>query len=166
MGFFDINFQQLALRLSPPFKRGEKLSLWYKDILSPMQTLTDDIFQNQVPIIEDRTRYNSITIVLEDILNTEFNILEAPFIYIQNNENTVDQLVFRKIVEGYAPTFFRNESEVPDAPIYFRNSSEVLTEFDFIVFVPVALFPTIEDQVRALVQDLKIVGVNFDVQSY
>ena len=166
MSLYDVDFQQLALRLSPPFKRGDNLSLWYKDILSPLQTLRDDIFNTQVPAIEDRTKQNSITIVLEDILNTEFGVLAAPFIYIQNNTNTVDQLVFRKEVEGYAPTFFRLDSEVPDAPIYFRNDSELLTEFDFIVFVPVALFPTIEDQVRTLVQDLKIVGVNYDVQSY
>ena len=166
MAFYDIDFQQLALRISPPFKRGANLSLWYKDILSPLQTLRDDVFNNQIPAIEDRTRYNSMTIVLESILNNEFSVLESPFIYIQNNENTVDQLVFRKEVEGYAPTYFRNEAEVPDAPIYFRNETELLTEFDFIVFVPVALFPTIEDQVRTLVQDLKIVGVNFDVQSY
>lgn len=165
MAFYDIDFQQLALRVSPPFKRGANLTLWYKDILSPLQTLRDDIFDTQIPVIEDRTKYNSITVVLEHILNTEFDILVAPFIYIQNNVGTVDQLVFRKEVEGYAPTFFRNEAE-PDAPIYFRNSDELLTDFDFIVFVPIASFPTIEDQVRTLVQDLKIVGVNFDVQSY
>jgi hypothetical protein len=90
----------------------------------------------------------------------------SPFIYIQNNTSIVDQLVFRKVVEGYAPTYFRHEAYVPDTPIYFRNSTEAITEFDFVVFVPVALFPTIEDQVRALVEDLKIVGVNYDVQSY
>jgi hypothetical protein len=166
MGFFDLSFQQLALRISAPFKRGANLTLWYKDILSPLQTTHDDIFNVQAPLLEDLTKYNSQTLVLEDILNTTYGVVVSPFIYIQNNTSIVDQLVFRKVVEGYAPTYFRHEAYVPDTPIYFRNSTEAITEFDFVVFVPVALFPTIEDQVRALVEDLKIVGVNYDVQSY
>ncbi len=166
MGIFNINFAQLAERISPPFKRGEKVLLWYKDILSPLQTARDDFFNVFAPDIEDRTRYNSQVLVLEKILNDTFGINAAPFIFIQNQESTVDELIFRKEVEAYPPIFFRNEGEVPDSPVYFRNESETVTEFDFIVFVPIALFPTIEDQVRALTQQLKIAGVNFDVQSY
>lgn len=167
MGLFQANFKLIAERLLPSFKRQPNMLKWFGALTLPIQTLRNQIFDIYRPDVIERTKQNSQTLVLEGILNNTYNLEEPPFIYIQNNlSSAVDQLLLRKISEGLPPLFLRKETEVPDTPFYFRKEIETLTDFDFIVFVPSSIFGTIENRVRAQIEGLKLIGVNYDVQSY
>jgi hypothetical protein len=167
MSLFSINFKLVADRILPTHKRGFVNLSWLGALLTPLQTFRNTVFDTFRPDINTRTKYNSQTVVLEQILNDVYGVTVAPFIYIVNSEGTtVDALIFRNEAEGFPPIFFRNDSEIPDAPVYFRNESETLTDFDFIVHVPAALFATDENQIRATINSIKLIGVNYDVIPY
>lgn len=166
MSKFDVDFGLIAERISPTHKRGATTNFWLGALLKPLQTLRDTVFNTDAPLLEDEAKKNSQTIVFEQILNDLAGVTEPPKIFIENNLSTVDQLIFRKKNEGYPAVFHRNQAEVPSSPVYYRNEVETITDFDFIVYVPSAVFATSEQVIRAEVERVKLIGVNYDVQSY
>ncbi len=163
---YTVDFKLVADRTSPPTKRGVIFAALFRALLKPLKDLRDDLFDTYRPDVSQRTKYNSQTVVMEQILNNLAGISMAPLIYIENKTILAEMNFFYNEAEGFPAHYFANEAEIPDTPIYFFNDDEQIEEFDFIVWVPDASFADWEIRIRAEVDKYKIAGVNYDVQSY
>ena len=166
MSLFDVNYEILAELNTPPYRRRPKILNFLAALVSPIQTDHDEFFNVFKPDIELRTKYNAQKIVFEAVLNSEFGVEIAPFIYIMNNFGGGNAVIVHNEAESIRSYVSFNESEAN--PVYFYNEAEILPEFDFTIYVPAALVPgsfTI-DQVRALAEGIALVGTTFNIQTF
>lgn len=158
MSIYDLTFIKQIRRLLPITKRKIKRISWIRDLLEPLQTLKDQIFNVYRPDVVERAKYNSQTIVLEYILNKKFDAT-LKRIYIVNFLTVLIYQYFYKKSEN-KPNYFYKKSE--GKPFYLYKGSEYAIDFDFIVHCPVGLAGQ-DKQVRAEIEKYKVVGVNYTV---
>jgi len=167
VSIYKINYDIVNERILPPSKRNEKILAFLRALTKPLQDLNDDFNDVTIPDIRDKLKRNSQIIVLNDTLNRVFGVTSAPFIFIQDTFNLEEFDNLFNNNEGVPDVHSFNESELPaDEPLFLFNEPEFFGAQDFIVFVPAALFPTIEAQVRAETKKYVLTGITFDVQSY
>lgn len=158
MSIYDLTFLKQIRRLLPVRKRKIKRISWIRDLLEPLQTLKDQIFNVYRPDVVERAKYSSITIVLEYILNKKFDST-LKRIYIVNFLTILIYQYFYKKSEN-KPNYFYKKSE--GKPFYMYKGTESAIDFDFIVHCPVGLAGQ-DKQVRAEIDKYKVAGVNYTV---
>lgn len=158
MSIYDLTFLKQIRRLLPVRKRKIKRISWIRDLLEPLQTLKDQIFNVYRPDVVERAKYSSITIVLEYILNKKFDAT-LKRIYIVNFLTILIYQYFYKKSES-KPNYFYKKSE--GKPFYIYKGTEYTIDFDFIVHCPVTLAGQ-DKQVRAEIDKYKVAGVNYTV---
>lgn len=183
--FYSINFEIVAERLLPPFMRQPKQLSWLKSLLTPLQEARDNFFDvyyydGGVSILDgtdnfglnERLKYNSQTILLEFILNKEFGVVAAPFIYIQNFVGGLDTVYLTDEITGDVPTYVGDSPNQVDT-VFIANEDEYSPANDFTVFVPIALYTTLgttnperDARVQKEVNKYKLIGVTNNIQSY
>ena len=84
MGFFDISFNILGFRLTPPNKRKERHSAWIRALLSPMTRINNEVLNIFFEEEKEKALRNGQKIILEDTLNKTFNIGNPTLITIDS----------------------------------------------------------------------------------
>lgn len=158
MSIYDLTFLKQIRRLLPIRKRKIKRISWIRDLLEPLQTLKDQIFNIYRPDVVERAKYNSQTIVLEYILNKKFDPAMKRIYIVNFLTNLIYVYIFKK--SENKPTYIYKKSEAK--PLYLFKSSEYAVDFDFIVHCPVGLAGQ-DKQVRAEIDKYKVAGVNYTV---
>ncbi len=183
--FYSIDFKIVAERLLPPFMRQPKQLSWINSLLTPLQEARDNFFDvyyydGGVSILDgsdnfglnERLKYNSQTILFEYILNKEFGVVSAPFIYIENFVGGLDTVYLTETTSASPPTYFGDSPNQVDT-IFIGNEEDYIPAFDFTVWVPLALYNSLgasiaerTARVQFEVNKYKIVGVNNNIQTY
>lgn len=168
MNLFFLNIKLLVERLIPVQMRGDVRKAWLWSLHKPLQTFWDDVFTVYRERTLKLTNYNSQDLAFEKILNDELGITESPFIWIENFTATKTADVFFNINEGKVPVYFRNSGEVTNTPVYFYNNGEVQPDFDYVINVPSAVYSDGDklNKIKELNDQIKLVGVNFNIVSY
>jgi hypothetical protein len=145
-------------------RNGTGIKDFLAALVKPLQTNTDllDDFEAQET---KRATWNGQKIVLEAALNDLFGITVAPFIYIEMNRSVATNTYFYQPSE-FIPVYFSQPSE--NDPVYLSQESELsAVDYDFTVFIPVGIHTAeLERRVRAETNLYKVVGPNFDIQTF
>ena len=172
MIFKSVNFRLIASKLVPTFIRSESVLALVYSAVAGVQYV-NSLFVIYAADIRRKLRTNGQTIYLELYLNTFFSIQYDPatraadiiagnIIYIQDGANIDREFIFRRS-EIKAPLYIRLRSEA--APLYLRRISEEAPKQDFILNIPAAV-TYYEPAVRALVDEFRIAGKRYILQSY
>lgn len=163
---YDINFNIFVNENLPPNKREEKQKAWLGALVTPLQTLHDDIFNVYRPDVIARAKHNGQKIIMESVLNSTFGVVAPPYIYIDNTGDDKRPETFYNEFEGYPPQTFFNESEL-EPPFYFVNQSETIQNNDFKVYVPSAVLASFGSPLIASEVDrLRPYSTNYLIISY
>jgi hypothetical protein len=183
--FYSIDFTIVAERLLPPFMRQSKQLAWLKSLLTPMQEIRDNLidvyyYDGGVCLLDgsdnfglnERLKYNSQTILLEFILNKEFAVVSAPFIYIENFVGGLDTIYLTDVSTGDVPAYVGDSPNQVDT-LFIANEDEYLPAYDFTVWVPLALYNTLgatnperSARVQTEVNKYKLIGVTNNIATY
>lgn len=180
---FDINIALISERNLVPFYRQPKHLAWLKALGAPLQEYRDKIFNdyadggtdydaNEIIGVRERIKYNSQTIVLEAVLNKHFGVIVAPFIYIQNGISIEQEIFLTDSGDGYLPIYFGDSPNDVDT-IYIGEEVDYNPAYDFIVYVPSALYATLgasnperTARVQEQVDKYKLIGVINNIATY
>lgn len=137
---------------------------WLTAMVTSLAFLRDSIFVDFRAQAIEQARYNSQTIILQSLLNKAFHTGNKTDIYIKNADEFVSATYLFNEVEGYAPVYLFNEGS--GDPVYIYNEEEFTQIYDFIVYVPLALYTTSATQVSGIVDLYNLAGINYNVVSY
>jgi len=166
MGIYDITFKDFVIDQLPVDKRELVNISFFTALLKPLETLHESTFDAYRTDIIGRSKQNGQRILFESILNTNFAVTSAPFIYIDNSGDNITPFVFYNEVEGLNPTSLYNISE-GETPLYFNNVTEVSSNRDFIVYVPTAVFSAAgEIALKQQIDRLKPYSTNYTIITY
>lgn len=166
MSIYDLNYSIFANEFLPPDKRAPVQKAWQTALLTPEQTLHDDIFKTYRPDVLARAKQNGQKIIMESVLNEVFGVTGPSLIYIDNTGDDISPVIFFNKSEGYPPVYFYNQSE-GQPPVYFNNKSESLTNTNFKVYVPAATYAAYGiDRIAAEVDRLRPYSTNYTIISY
>lgn len=175
MGLYDLSLYGKGEESWPPKKRKPRYLAYLKCLFAPLQTLVNDLFNTYRTDISGRIMYNSQTIVLEGVLNKVFGtVFRQPGnptksdIWIDNINNNISGVFIYKDGEGYIDVFATKNPDIPAAgdPLYLFNEEDFVTDYSFIVYVPLALYNTSLIQIKAEIEKYIIAGVNYNVLPY
>ncbi len=176
MSIYNIDFSLTTERILPPDKRKPIILSYLTALQNPLQELHDEIFDVYRPDVIYRTRYNSQTIVLTEILNQTFDVNGTNGkIWIDNSDNNISIYYFYNDDEGYNAVNFSNSDETPLIHNYIFNEEEYVLEFDAFVNVPYTwidsdsnsrTYSAYVERIKAEIDKYIIMGVNYKVQPY
>lgn len=138
---------------------------WLTSMVTSLATLRDSIFVDFRAQAIELARYNSQTIILQSLLNKAFDTGNKTDIYIKNADEFVSATYLFNETEGYAPVYLFNE-EHDNPAVYLYNEEEFTQQYDFIVYMPSALYLTSATQLRGIVNLYVLAGINYNVVSY
>lgn len=166
MSIYSVDYTILINELLPVDKREPIHKAWLKANLKTIIENHSTIFTTFYNQIIAETKHNGQKIIMEDVLNTVFGVVSAPFIYIDNTGNKVNPETFFNESESYPAKILFNESEAQPA-LFFYNNSETAQNSDFIVYVPAAVYSANgEAKIRSEVDRLRPYGTKYTVVSY
>lgn len=160
-----LNVHGIVKDLIPVKIRGQVLVESIKAMLQPLQ-----IVNNQFAALGKKIRYDlSFTgqvIYLEHLLNDVFDsTLRRIYITDSNTVQIGDFFVFYQN-ENQPSDYVYYEGEGVDTP-YLQFESETVSNVDFIVFVPIALFNIqTEATLKALINKYKIAGKRYKIETF
>lgn len=166
MSLYDLNFEIFVNEYLPPNKRAPIQKSWLNALMAPQQALHNDIFGTFYPDIIARSKQNGQKIIMEDVLNSVFNVSGPSFIYIDNTgDDKRPEVIFNEF-EGYPPSILFNESEGQPA-FFFINQSETVQSNDFKVYVPAATYSAFgEARIAAEIDRLRPYSTTYVIISY
>ena len=166
MSIYNLDYSVFINEFLPPDKRGDVQKSWLNALAAPQQELHDSIFNDYYPDVIARSKQNGQNIIMEDVLNTTFNVPGPQFIYIDNTGDNKGPESFYNEGEGYAAQIFFNEPEGQPA-FFFDNESETVQNNDFVVYVPAAILAAEGlARIAAEVDRLRPYSTNYVIQSY
>lgn len=166
MSIYDLDYSILISEFLPPDKREDVQKAWLLAMHDTVIENHDDIFNVFRNDIISQTKHNGQKIIMEDVLNTTFNVVGPPFIYIDNTGDDKGPQTFFNDFEGYPAEIFFNESEAQPA-FFFFNESETIQNKDFKVYVPSAIYTAEgEARIRSEVDRLRPYATQYTVISY
>lgn len=165
MSIYALDFSIFSNEFLPPDKRATVQRSWLKALLTPEQTLHNEIFITYRPDVIARSKHNGQKVIMEAVLNETFNVTSLPFIYIDNTGDDKNPVTFFNKSEGYPPVIFTNSDE--GAPVFFVNKSELEQNNDFKVYVPLAVYNAVgSPRIAAEVDRLRPYSTNYIIISY
>lgn len=164
--FYNILWADFITEFLPPDKRETVNEAYITALLEPLQTVHNNTYNVFKPFVEDLAKQTGQRILFESVLNTTFNVVGPPFIYIDNSGDDVKPLVLFNESEGLAPTYFYNESEA-QPPVYMNNESEITNNKNFIVYVPIAVYTAVgEEAIINEVERLRPASTFYSIVTY
>jgi len=168
MSFYDVNYDLVVDRISPPYKRKNIFLAYLNALLSPLQSLHIGLFTTYRNDVLKRLQYNSQRLKLEQTLNEVFNNGNPFLINISQSQQRLFGFKFSEnsvIKYGYKAT----EVIAPSLILYGSKHNEVAF-VDFTVNIPsnISSFnPNFElSNLTALVNALKFVGKRYNTIIY
>jgi len=157
---FNFDFDLFRDRYLPEHWRTPAVKDWIFSLFAPLKTLHQEFLDYRDVVLFD-VAFNGQTIHLEFVLNELF----APgvggiFIETQKDESLI---FLSNKIENQPKIFLFNKSEL-EPPIFLKNRAERL-EFNFIVFVPVAIVFD-EDELKAKINFYRLAGKTFKIETY
>lgn len=163
MAFYDVNFNILINRVSPPNKRGAVHLAWLRCLVAPLNTLNVAFFTTYFNDVKARAKRTGQKIILEDTLNTVFN---SSGIRIDNTGDNLGIDYFYREDEGYEAIYFYDEAE-GEEPNYFYSPEEYIGAREFVVLVPTAVLSNFsEAQIKAEVNKYRPAGTTYKILTY
>lgn len=160
MSFFDFNIKLFTKRNLPTRKRGESHIDLLSVLLFGIKTVFNDFTSFRTATLKEMS-YNSQTIILEKALN-DIHDNSLRRIFIDNTfDNKVQVRIFQRSEDNPLFVFQRSENK----PVTLFNRSEFDVDFDFVVFVAVAL-SDIQDQIASTTSFYKISSTRFKIELY
>lgn len=160
-----LNFKEAFSYLIPGRIRGGKFKDWIGALLAPLQSLNVS-FSEYVSATRYDLAFNGQVIYLEHVLNDQFDDADRR-IYIDDpaGQQVFTPYVFNQ-VEQQPAIILRNKSEAEPTPFLY-NQPELVVTNDFVVHVPVSVFsPTVETQMKALINKYRIAGKRYTFQTF
>lgn len=157
-------FDEIRVQI-PEILRQSRLLALIRALLSALQ-----IVQTAVEALVASKRYelafNGQVIYLEHRLNDGFdNSLRR--IYIGDAEpNNVQPSVVTNRNEAQPTIIVRNRGEVSAVTLTVYNTIELQTQWDFIVFVPISIYTSSQNTIRALVDYYRLAGKIWTFQTF
>lgn len=167
--WFNFNINSFVSNYIWKEARKQNLLDFCQALLRPIKTIHGKIFPVFYNEIQDRARWNSQVLVLEEILNDEygyaFSTTATNSIYINQLQDDIKNIFFYNEAEfGNArAVFMKNESEGGQG-LTLYNGIETEIGFDFDVYVPDTLSNTVN--IKRIVNNLKISGTKYRVIKY
>lgn len=171
---FNISFQYQLNNLIQWFDAFPKRMAWLRVLLSPLETMHAAFLVHREKVNREAT-YNCQTMVLERAMNLQYYGVEqwhsnaAPtangHIYIQNVSNSIAvTFTYYNVENQVNPTiYYDSEGQAPEFYSYY--DSEYQNQYDFIVWVPVALSFD-ENEMRAFIDLYVFGGIDYTIQTY
>ncbi len=159
--FYSFDIADIVDKQLPTRKKGARHLDWLFVLVNSL-TFAFDKFTTFRDSSLKELSYNSQTIIFEKMLNDNVdNTLRRIFV-----DNTFDNTAkVHLVAKGEdAPTFLFDISEGEPAT-FLRDPSEFIQDFDFTIFVPVALTDQ-ETLVRALANKFKMSGIEYTIVFY
>jgi hypothetical protein len=160
---YSLNFYKIITRYLGVWLQPKRLA-WLSALVSPLDQTRNDTFVTFRNKVIEESRFNSQTLVLQELLNTVFNTGSLTAIYIKNADEFTESTFIHNEAEGYPATYLFNEGSGP--AIFLFNEDEFNQPYDFIVYVPTAIYNASLNQVIAEVEKYRFSGVNYDIQAY
>ena len=157
---FEIDFNKLVRKLTPPFLRKEKTTLWMRVLFTSIKVVYSNLL-----VYRDQKEYElsitSQTIVLESHLNDLYDDTQRRIKIIHADPQSEFDY-FES--EGQSADFDYFESEGESARyLYFIGENTGGIASDFIVVIPISL-AALESQIAAVVNKYRLAGAEFAVQ--
>lgn len=137
---------------------------WLSSLISPFYTLSEAMFVTFRNEAIELARYSRQKIILQSILNKAFDTGNKTDIYIINSDRFVEPTYLHNEAEGYDPEYLYNEGDGP--ALYLYNEAEFAQAYDFIVYVPEALYTTELSRLKGLIDLYKAAGPNYAIIPY
>lgn len=153
--WYSIDFDRLIKILLPPVLNSTIQNKWIQSLLNPLKE-THTYFGLFRLDINKRARFNGQVIILENILNDEFDPDERGII-IQSNVNVISQVYIYQPAESGSEYIYQPSENIDT--FIFQPDEDMTSSYDFIVIVPDGIL-SIEDELRikALTNRWKIDG--------
>lgn len=166
MGLFNTNWRTQVTNLLPVFKRSTSLIDFIYSLVKPLQTASDDTWNDFDIEIRKMAKFNSQTIVLRSALNNVFGVTSPPYIYIETLDHLAKTSYVYNESENFNPVFVYNDSQGILTHVF--NDSEIDNNLsDFVVHIPVGIHtPELEIQVRNQVKIYHLAGMSFTIDTY
>lgn len=170
---YNFNFHQLILLWMAPEERYPVREAWYRVFLEGLRLLYVDFLAWR----ERAVRHASATgqvMWLERMLNLRFYGVSAwkslahptagGRIWIDNTANAIpNTYIYSDTEQQPVVTIYSDVEAQP--PVYIYSQAEYASQYDFIVMVPASLTFD-QDEMTALVEEYKLGGVRFTIQTY
>lgn len=170
---FNFNFHTLILLWMSPEERYPMREAWYRVFLEGVRLLYEDFRSWRTTAIRHASATGQV-MWLERMLNLRFygvsawKTLAEPTaggrIWIDNTASAIPSTYIYADSEQQTPLYIHAHSE-GEPPVYIYAQSEYSSQYDFIVMVPSSLTFD-QDEMTALVEEYKIGGVRFIIQTY
>lgn len=150
MNVYNINWNRLAVEMLPIALRKPALLAIVTSMLRPLELLHLDFLNFRAASLY-RVRHNSQIVYMESMLNDIFDPWQKRIRIV----NTV----FKTAINFYEPeenkeVFFFEPTD--NKPVIFREQNELSGDgFDFMVFVPPALRPSIPSKETAMITRMR-----------
>ncbi|MCO5229616.1 MAG: hypothetical protein M9958_00530 [Chitinophagales bacterium] len=154
--WYSIDFNRLIKMLLPSILQQAKHYSWLRAQLFPLIEIHEDFKDFRLKFNRE-LRYNGQVIILENLLNNEFDI-DNRGIVVKTNPSGMSQVFVFQNEETEPPVNIYQKQE--GQPIYiFQKSEELERFFDFEVIVPVGILtPGEERQLKSLTLRYKLDG--------
>ncbi|RKR83174.1 hypothetical protein BDD43_3376 [Mucilaginibacter gracilis] len=160
---YSLNFTRIIRSYLATWLAPVRLA-WLTALVSPLEQTRDDVFITFRNEAIEKARYNCQTIILQSILNKVFNTGNKTDIYIKNSDEFTEHTNLFNEAEGYPAIYLYNEGE--GRPIYLFNESEFEQVYDFVVYVPTAIYNASLDVLKAWIDKYKFSGINYNIIAY
>lgn len=154
--WYSIDFNRLIKLLKPSILQKPRHYAWLKALLFPLVELHEEFKAFRLKFNRE-LRYNGQIIILENLLNNEFDA-ENRGIVVRTNPSGLSQVYIFQKEETNAPVHIYQKEE--GKPIYiFQKEEELARIWDFEVVVPVGILtPEQERQLKSLTIRYKLDG--------
>lgn len=137
---------------------------WLTSLVASLAVLRDAMFIDYRAQAIEHARYNSQTIILQSLLNKAFLTGNKTDIYIKNSDEFITPTYLNNQEEGYAPVYLFNEGQ--GSALYLYNEEEYAQLYDFIVYVPHALYNTSLSRIKGIINLYVLAGISYTVVYY
>jgi hypothetical protein len=170
---FNLIFNQLINDYTAPEDRKPQRLAFLRVFLAGVRLIWLDFLSFRTDA-NRRASATAQTMSLERMLNLKYyavsawSSIAAPTaggrIWIENVATLLPSNFIYNDNENQAPIYIYNDSE-GETPPYIYNESEYISQYDFIVKVPVALTYD-ADEMKAIIDNLKFAGTRYTIETY
>jgi len=172
---YNISFQFHLNNMTQWFDAEPQRLAWLRLLISPI-VYGHGLFMIDRERVNREATYNCQTMVMERALNLRYYQLEAwhstaaptanGHIYIENVNNSLPiSFLYYDVENQPAPYHLYYDSENAPQEVYWYFDSEYENNYDFIVWIPVALTFD-ESELRAFIDIYVLAGKTYNIQTY
>lgn len=162
MSKYDVNFKRLALLLLPTFLRRPLMASVLYASVTPLGHIHTKFMQFRRDT-NYRLTHNGQVCYLRAILNDTFDLEQRRITITDTSQNVGALLVYQRDEDRAIRVPYRNTGRVL---LVNRRGFGGVSQFDFVVNVPLELLGLDEARLRAVVNTYKLVSKRFAISYY